>query len=165
MQLPALVAVAGLESAGAAGAPAMPTLAERRRLMAAAAESRLLGGDAAEAGQQQQQDQQEQLAAAGGEEGAHNEAAGARGAEVVVDLAASSDAEWEWQGTLLAGATDASAPRAASSPQQHEQQQQQQPAGTACPVCGHRWLHGVPSNAELNAHIDECLTRSFLEGG
>lgn len=40
-------------------------------------------------------------------------------------------------------------------------------AGAACPVCGKRWppaaeLGSAALNAELNAHIDECLTLSAL---
>ncbi|KAL4428845.1 hypothetical protein ABPG77_005283 [Micractinium sp. CCAP 211/92] len=73
-----------------------------------------------------------------------------------------------------------------SSPQQGQQQQQQQPpaaeatapllattpagatgAAVSCPICGRAWppaagLSNGQLNAELNAHIDECLTLSAL---
>jgi hypothetical protein len=34
----------------------------------------------------------------------------------------------------------------------------------ACPICGQQWAATDLSNAQLNAHIDECLNSSYVDG-
>jgi hypothetical protein len=34
----------------------------------------------------------------------------------------------------------------------------------SCPICGQQWAATDLSNAQLNAHIDECLNSSYVDG-
>ncbi len=136
--------------------------------------------------QQQQRKQQQQQQQRGPEPGGHGGQVlpASQQREQLVQLRQEAQQQGQADGQqsqdvvdLLDSPSDANRVRPSTGPRQSQGNGSGRPvaAGAAggtdrrregaclqCPVCGRRWDSGAMSNAELNAHVDECLNASFM---